>query len=52
MGWNMYMHPDDAARGYLIFKDLPQHNEDIGGFSSYPDLTEQAFYKDYEGDNK
>ena len=52
MGWNMYMHPDDAARGYLIFKDLPRYNEDIGGSSSYPDLTKQSFYKDYEENSR
>jgi len=47
MGWNMYMHPDDAAKGYLIFKDLPEVNEDIGGSHSYPDLSSQTFYKKY-----
>ncbi len=47
MGWSMDMHPDDAANGYLICKDLPEVNEDIGGSHSYPDLSSQTFYKKY-----
>jgi dTDP-4-amino-4,6-dideoxygalactose transaminase len=44
MGWNMYMHPEDAAKGYLIFKQLPDFNEDAGGDTSYIDLSKQEIF--------
>ena len=46
MGWNMYMHPEDAAKGYLIFKELPDYNDDAGGSHSYIDLTEQEVFRE------
>ena len=47
----MYMHPEDAAKGYLIFKDLPEHNEDAGGHHTYFDLSEQELFKRHENRN-
>jgi dTDP-4-amino-4,6-dideoxygalactose transaminase len=45
MGWNMYMHPEYAARGLLIFEQLPEKNLDVGGSEIYSDLIEQPMLK-------
>jgi len=39
MGWNMYMSPERAAQGVLIFDSLPDVNEDAGGSEKYHNLT-------------
>ena len=45
-GWNMYMSPERAAQGILIFDTLPEKNEDAAGSEKYSDLTEHpAFSK-------
>jgi len=44
MGWNMYMHPEDAAKAYLIFKQLPTNNDDGGGSDSYDNLTKHKIF--------
>jgi dTDP-4-amino-4,6-dideoxygalactose transaminase len=44
MGWNMYMPPEYAARGLLIFDQLPENNDDAGGFEKYHDLTKQPVF--------
>jgi len=49
MGWNMYMHPEDAAKAYLILKQLPEHNEDGGSHETYTDLTEHEVFRKHEG---
>jgi dTDP-4-amino-4,6-dideoxygalactose transaminase len=43
-GWNMYMHPEDAAKAFLIFEKLPAHNKDKGGSKSYGDLTKHEIF--------
>ena len=48
MGWNMYLHPEDAAKGYLIFKNLPEVNEDAGGDQTYFDLSKQEIFRTHE----
>tara|TARA_B100001123_G_C15013913_1_gene908692 strand:- start:166 stop:852 length:687 start_codon:yes stop_codon:yes gene_type:complete len=45
MGWNMYMHPEDAAKAYLIFEKLPEYNKDGGGDKSYSDLSLHDIFK-------
>ena len=45
----MYLHPEDAAKAYLILRQLPEHNEDAGGDQSYTDLTEHKVLKINEG---
>ena len=47
-GWNMYMHPNDAAKGLLIFEGLDRLNDDIGGSHSYPPISRHDFYKKYK----
>jgi dTDP-4-amino-4,6-dideoxygalactose transaminase len=38
-GWNMYMPPEQAARGILLLEELPQRNEDCGGSWKYSDIS-------------
>ena len=44
LGWNMYMTPEDAARGILIFDELPEINDDTGMPINYPDLSNQKVF--------
>jgi len=44
-GWNMYMTPEDAARGLLLFEKLPEHNDDICNWSHYTDLSKQKVFQ-------
>jgi len=42
-GWNMYMTPEDAARGLIIMDDIaemddPHKYDDVGGSGNYTDL--------------
>ena len=39
LGWNMYMPPEQAARGIALFQDLPKCNEDSGGAHTYKDIS-------------
>jgi dTDP-4-amino-4,6-dideoxygalactose transaminase len=39
LGWNMYMTPEQAARGILLFEDISLDNEDTGGNWAYKDLS-------------
>lgn len=38
LGWHMYMTPEDAARGLILFDSLPGVYEDIANWNSYPDI--------------
>ena len=44
-GWNMYMPPEQAARGIEIFLSLADENPDCGGSWKYPDLREFPLFK-------
>lgn len=44
-GWNMYMTPDDAARGILIFDELKDEYPDNQYYANYPDLSNQEIFK-------
>lgn len=48
VGWNMYMTPEDAARGILLFDQLPTHNPDGCTQSDYHDLTTKKIFKNGE----
>lgn len=39
VGWNMYMPPEQAARGIQIFNELPDENKDCGGSWKYHDIS-------------
>ena len=45
MGWNMYMPPEQAARGIELFDKTPKINDDCGGSWKYKDLTEFDIFK-------
>lgn len=38
-GYNMYMTPEQAIEGLKKFKELPEHNEDLAGYSDYTDIS-------------
>ena len=44
-GWNMYMTPEDAARGMTLFSIIDKENEDIAGYKDYPDVSKQRIFK-------
>ena len=44
LGWNMYMTPEDAARGILLMDQLPEENEDTGNWKTYNDLSKQEVF--------
>ena len=45
IGYNMYMTPEDAARGLILMKHTPRINDDSGGSHSYPNLKSQDIFK-------
>ena len=45
IGWNMYMTPEDAARGIMLMDQLPDENEDTGNWKTYSDLKKQEVFK-------
>ena len=52
LGWNMYMTPEDAARGLLLFDELTKsglHFDDTGTHESYPDLSTQPIFQERIG---
>jgi dTDP-4-amino-4,6-dideoxygalactose transaminase len=44
-GWNMYMPPEQAARGIELFLSLPEKNKDCGGSYKYKDLSKYSMFK-------
>lgn len=45
-GWNMYMTPEDAARGLMIFHETPRVNPDSQNWEYYPDLSELEIFRE------
>ena len=45
IGYNMYMTPEDAARGLILMKHTPKENEDSGGSHNCIDLSIQNIFK-------
>jgi dTDP-4-amino-4,6-dideoxygalactose transaminase len=45
IGWNMYMTPEDAARGILLFDQISEHNPDSCTQDDYHDLTTKEIFK-------
>ena len=52
LGWNMYMPPEQAARGIQIFKDLPEKNKDCGGSWKYHDVSNLNVFNGFVKQNK
>ena len=46
LGWNMYMTPEQAARGLWLMQHHPKHSEDQKEIPDYRDLTTFPLYKD------
>lgn len=44
-GWNMYMTPEQAARGLVLLTDHPQNSPDLIEDPPYRDLTEFSLFK-------
>ena len=44
-GWNMYMTPEQAARGLTLMQNYPEHMPDIPEDPPYRDLTEFEMFK-------
>jgi dTDP-4-amino-4,6-dideoxygalactose transaminase len=44
-GWNMYMTPEQAARGLTLMQNYPEHMPDIPEEPPYRDLTEFELFK-------
>jgi dTDP-4-amino-4,6-dideoxygalactose transaminase len=45
IGWNMYMTPDQAAKGLMLMQNMPVHNLDLMENDGYRDLTEFTVFK-------
>jgi dTDP-4-amino-4,6-dideoxygalactose transaminase len=45
IGYHMYMTPEDAAKGLLLFENIKDHNADIGSDKTYKDLSTQPIFK-------
>ena len=48
LGWNMYMPPEQAARGLVLFDNLPEENEDCGGSYKYKDLSQYKIFQQHD----
>jgi len=46
VGWNMYMPPEQAARGIVLFEQLGEVNEDLESSGIHKDLSEFPIYED------
>lgn len=44
-GWDMYMLPEQCAKGLTLFNILKDDNPDCGNQSDYPDLSKQEIFK-------
>ena len=44
-GWNMYMTPEQAARGLMLMQNYPLHAADIPEEPPYRDLTEFELFR-------
>ena len=47
-GWNMYMTPEQAARGLTLLQVFPEHHEDQAEDPWYRDLRSMPLFKDCE----
>jgi hypothetical protein len=47
-GWNMYMTPEQAARGLTLMQNYPEHMPDIPEKPPYRNLSEFKLFQDVE----
>jgi hypothetical protein len=43
-GYHMYMTPEDAARGLILFNQLNVEHEDTHSSESYKDITKNSIF--------
>jgi dTDP-4-amino-4,6-dideoxygalactose transaminase len=43
-GWNMYMPPEQAARGIILFEEIAKNNPDSGGSYKYKDISNYKMF--------
>ena len=48
IGWNMYMPPEQAARGLEIFWTIPEKNDDCGGSWKYHDISNLQIFDKFK----
>ena len=48
LGWNMYMTPEQAARGLALMQNYPEHTEDMVETGGYKDLTTNDVFREYK----
>ena len=51
IGWNMYMPPEQAARGLALLEEASPTNPDSGSSDTYKDLTEFEIFRKYNEPN-
>jgi dTDP-4-amino-4,6-dideoxygalactose transaminase len=44
-GWNMYMPPEQAARGIILFNDISDNVPDCGGSYKYADISKWGIFR-------
>ena len=44
-GWNVYMTPEQAARGLMLMQNYPRYNEDLPEEPPYRDLREFSLFR-------
>lgn len=49
IGYHMYMTPEEAAKGLLLFETLQDNNADVGSYRDYKDLSKQKVFEPYLG---
>lgn len=47
IGYHMYMTPEEAAKGVLLFDEIRPYNPDTGNFKTYKDLSQQKIFFPY-----
>ena len=50
IGWNMYMPPEQAARGIMLFEECAEQNGDCGGSWRYRDISQLDIFKRAENE--
>lgn len=46
MGWNMYITPEQAAKGLALMQNYPEHMPDLVEDPPYRDLTEFTYFRE------
>ena len=44
VGWNMYLPPEQAAKGLYLFENIDEYNDDLESSGVHKDLSEYDIY--------